>query len=150
MAANGFKLDGENNGDYSGFSVSTAGDINGDGYADLLIGAYGYPGGNNKGRSYVVFGGPGIGSRGYLLLSSLNGANGFKLDGENNGDCSGISVSAAGDINGDGVADLLIGAYGYPQQYAGRSYVVFGDMPPVLVNNSLSISVGAAVLLSSH
>ena len=41
-------------------------------------------------------------------------ANGFKLDGENNGDCSGCSVSAAGDINGDGHADLLIGADGYP------------------------------------
>ncbi len=47
-------------------------------------------------------------------LSALNGQNGFKLDGENNGDASGISVSAAGDINGDGHADLLIGAYGYP------------------------------------
>ena len=42
----------------------------------------------------------------------LNGTNGFKLDGENNEDHSGCSVSAAGDINGDGYADLLIGAYG--------------------------------------
>ena len=85
--ANGFKLDGENNGDWSGCSVSTAGDINGDGVGDLLIGAYGYPGiGSGKGRSYVVFGGPGVGSNGTLALSSLNGANGFKLDGENNGD----------------------------------------------------------------
>ena len=50
----------------------------------------------------------------YCNLSSLNGVNGFKLDGENNDDYSGISVSAAGDINGDGHADLLIGAYGYP------------------------------------
>ena len=61
---------------------------------------------SNKGRSYVVFGGPGVGSSGVLHLSSLNGANGFKLDGENNGDFSGVSVSAAGDINGDGHADL--------------------------------------------
>ena len=61
---NGFKLDGENNGDYSGDSVSAAGDINGDGYADLLIGADGYPGGSSKGRSYVVFGGPEVGSSG--------------------------------------------------------------------------------------
>ena len=67
-----------------------------------------------KGRSYVVFGGPGVGKTGDLLLSSLNGSNGFKLDGENNSDWSGYSVSAAGDINGDGVDDLLIGAYGYP------------------------------------
>ncbi len=62
----------------------------------------------------MVFGGPGVGSSGDILLSSLNGTNGFKLDGENNGDSSGCSVSAAGDINGDGHADLLIGADGYP------------------------------------
>ena len=43
MAVNGFKLDGENNDDYSGYSVSAAGDINGDGYDDLIIGAHGYP-----------------------------------------------------------------------------------------------------------
>ena len=110
---NGFKLDGENNGDESGFSVSAAGDINGDGNNDLLIGAWDYLSGNTKGRSYVLFGGPGVGSSGNIPLSSLNGTNGFKLDGENNGDYSGYSVSAAGDINGDGHADLLIGAYGY-------------------------------------
>ena len=112
---NGFKLDGENNNDYSGYPVSAAGDINGDGYADLLIGAYGYA--SSKGRSYVVFGGPGVGGSGDILLSSLNGINGFKLDGENNNDGSGISVSAAGDINGDGHADLLIGAYWLCQRY---------------------------------
>ncbi len=124
---NGFKLDGENNNDWSGASVSGAGDINGDGYADLLIGAYCYPAGSQKGRSYVVFGGPEVGSSGDILLSSLNGTNGFKLDGENNNDWSGVSVSAAGDINGDGRADLLIGASDYPHgTYKGRSYVVFG------------------------
>ena len=58
----------------------------------------------------------GVGSSGDILLSSLNGTNGFKLDGENNGDYSGYSVSAAGDINGDGYADLLIGAYGYAKR----------------------------------
>ena len=43
-----------------------AGDINGDGYADLLIGAFGYPAGSDKGRSYVVFGGPGVGRSGII------------------------------------------------------------------------------------
>ncbi len=103
------------------------------------------------GRSYVVFGGPGVagvGSSGDILLSSLNGVNGFKLDGEVSGDYSGYSVSAAGDINGDGINDIIIGAYGH-NSYAGRSYVIFGDAPPVLVNNSLSLSVDATVTLNS-
>ena len=86
-----------------------------------------------------------------LLLSSLNGSNGFKLDGENNGDCSGYSVSAAGDINGDGVDDLLIGAYGYPSgNDKGRTYVVFGDVPPVLVNNSLAVWSGGTIAVTPN
>ena len=118
---NGFKLDGEGEGDYSGWSVSGAGDFNDDGVADLLLGAYGHASG--AGRSYVVFGGLAVGSSGELALSSLNGQNGFKLDGEAASDGSGWFVSAAGDINGDGVDDLLVGA---PNHAAGRSYVLFG------------------------
>ncbi len=141
--ANGFKLDGENNGDYSGSSVSTAGDINGDGIADLVIGAPGIS------RSYVVFGGLGVGSSETIALSSLNGTHGFKLDSRSN-DLTGYSVAAVGDINGDGVADLLIGADGY-NSFQGRSYVVFGDVPPVLVNNNLSLFSGVNVILKpSH
>ncbi len=127
---NGFKLDGENGLDNSGYSVSKAGDINGDKYSDLIIGAWGY--GHSKGRSYVVFGNSDIGVEGTVLLSSLNGTNGFKIDGENDNDLSGMSVSAAGDINGDGYADLLIGVPAgeyhiiYQPNCTGYSYVVFG------------------------
>ena len=126
--ANGFWLVGEAAGDMSGSSVSSAGDVNGDGYADILVGAPYYPGlgGGDEGRSYVVFGGPGIGSIGSFALKSLNGANGFKLDGEGGG--SGYSVASAGDINGDGFGDLLIGApfWGSGLEERGRTYVVFG------------------------
>ena len=118
---NGFKLDGEASGDNSGWSVSTAGDMNGDGYADIIIGAPLY----NVGRSYVVFGGSKVGSQGLLPLSSLNGVNGFKLDGEASGDYSGWSVSTVGDINGDGFADIIIGAPYYHN--VGCGYVVFGS-----------------------
>ena len=140
---NGLKLDGENNSDYSGTSVSSSGDINGDGHADLLIGASRYPMYSGKGRSYVVFGGPGVGSSGIIALSTLNGTNGFKLDGENNGDFSGRSVSIVGDINGDGHVDLLIGAPGYPASGGldgkGRGYVVFGG-PGVGASGQIALS----------
>ena len=117
--SNGFVLDSEAEDDYSGWSVSAAGDINGDGIDDLIIGATGAdPNGNCSGRSYVVFGAS-TGLSNPVALSSLNGSNGFVLNGEAANDTFGQSVSDAGDINGDGIDDLIIGA-------AGLSYVVFG------------------------
>ena len=146
---NGFKIDGENQGDAESIALSRIGDFNGDGYDDLLMGAFIYPG-YGKGRSYVVFGGPRIGEGEILKLANLNGGNGFKLDGEYNGDASGISVSSAGDINCDGVADLLIGAHQYTNgNFYGRSYVVFGDIPPVIVNNSLRLVNNETVILNA-
>ncbi|MBS0351114.1 MAG: FG-GAP repeat protein, partial [Proteobacteria bacterium] len=148
---NGFKLDGESKADSaaSNTMVSDIGDINGDGYADLIIGADYYPAGGGVGRSYVVFGHSEIIEEGIFNLSSLNGVNGFKLDGENINDLSGRAVSGAGDLNGDGVSDLVIGAHSYPNGVArGRSYVIFGDIPPVLVNNTLPVYAGAVIPLT--
>lgn len=127
--ASGFRLDGAASGDYSGTSVSAAGDVNGDGFGDLIVGATGAdPNGNYyAGSTYVVFGkASGISST--LALSSLDGTTGFRLDGEALDDAAGISVSAAGDINGDGFTDVIIGAFGADsaQYISGVSYVVFG------------------------
>ena len=63
-----------------------------------------------------------------INLGSLSGADGFRLDGVAADDLSGRSVSAAGDINGDGLADLIVGAYGAALNgiNSGSSYVVFG------------------------
>ena len=148
---NGFKLDGENNGDLSGLSVTAVGDINDDGYADFIIGAPGYPMRNLRGRSYVIFGSPHVGDNKIIALGSLNGSNGFILDGENNND-QGVQaniISAAGDINNDGCADFLMGASSYPQGNAtGRTYVVFGDAPPTLVQNRLSLALGQTITLN--
>jgi len=127
--SNGFVLNGINASDFSGRSVSGAGDVNGDGFDDLLIGAPGpIPGQNAAGESYVVFG-SGEGFDASLELADLDGSNGFVLNGINASDFSGSSVSGAGDVNGDGFDDLLIGAYGADpngQSAAGESYVVFG------------------------
>ena len=129
--------------DNSGYSVSTAGDVNGDGYADLLIGAYqADPGGESSaGETYVVFGkSESFGAS--VDLGTLDGSDGFVLSGIDASDYSGISVSTAGDVNGDGYADLLIGAYlADPDgvSAAGETYVVFGK----------SDSFGASVDLGS-
>src|SRR5919199_6295693 len=80
--SNGFAINGIATNDYSGYSVSSAGDVNGDGIDDLIIGAkYADPNGiRNAGQSYVVFGSKsGFGAG--LNLSELNGSNGFAING---------------------------------------------------------------------
>ena len=129
---NGFTLTGIDRADWSGFSVSSAGDVNGDGYDDLIIGARfaDLNGERFAGESYVVYGGasaPGTG--GVFELSALDGANGFTLTGVDPGDQSGRAVSSAGDVNGDGYDDLFIGAplaEPHGERGAGEAYVVYG------------------------
>ena len=123
---NGFRIDGETAGDQIGRSVASAGDVNGDGLADLVIGAPGDPGSGPSGTSYVVFGQRSSFSSSFEL-SALDGTNGFQVNGEAPADHSGSSVASAGDVNGDGFADLIVGAYG-ADGYAGASYVVFGQL----------------------
>ena len=138
--SNGFRLGGEAAGDLSGDSVSTAGDVNGDGFDDLIVGAWGAdPNGRSSGSSYVVFGQASDFSAA-LDLSSLNGSNGFRLDGEALNDFSGSSVSTAGDVNGDGFADLIVGAPGADSNglSSGSSYVVFGKASGFSAMMSLS------------
>jgi Ca2+-binding RTX toxin-like protein len=123
---NGFRLNGEDVSDYSGYSVSGAGDVNGDGYDDIIIGATGAdPNGSESGSSYVVFG-KASGFDAYIDLSTLNGHNGFRLDGVRASDESGGSVSGAGDINDDGYDDLIIGPPVGDSSSSGSVYIVFG------------------------
>src|SRR5262245_43678408 len=133
--AGGFVIHGQDAGDQSGLSVSSAGDVNGDGFDDLIIGAPSGDGpGNNRssaGDSYVVFGRAGGFAAEIDLAAVAGGAGGFVIHGQDATDSSGISVSSAGDVNGDGFDDLIIGADngdgpGDTRSNAGDSYVVFG------------------------
>ena len=121
--ANGLRLEGVGAYHYSGVSVSTAGDVNGDGFDDVVVGAHGANDG--AGASYVVLG-TDSGFASTINLSTLGGANGFRLDGVAEPHDAGISVSDAGDVNGDGLGDVIVGAYRAGDSYAGASYVVFG------------------------
>ncbi len=142
--SNGFTLYGIDAGDRSGAWVRSAGDVNGDGFGDLIVGAlYGDGAGNtknNSGESYVIFGGNSFNAS--LNLSALNGTNGFTLYGVDPGDECGMRVSGAGDVNGDGFDDLIVGAYygdgaGNSKTNSGESYVIFGGSA---FNASLDLS----------
>ncbi|MFH0818959.1 MAG: integrin alpha [Patescibacteria group bacterium] len=117
------KFTGENSSDYAGISVASAGDVNNDGYDDILIGAYqNNAGGYNAGAVYLIYG-----QASYLSDINLSAAD-VKFTGLA-ADYAGYSVSSAGDVNNDGFDDILIGAYGNSSFLvnAGGAYVVYGQ-----------------------
>jgi len=103
--------------------VSSAGDVNGDGLDDLIVGGLfaGDTYGQSAGQAFVVYGKENW--AGTLDLADLDGTNGFQLIRGASYDNIGFSVSSAGDVNNDGFDDLLVGA-----TTGGESttYVVFG------------------------
>jgi FG-GAP repeat len=109
----GVRIFGAANSDHAGISVAAAGDVNGDGIDDLIIGADdANTGGTDSGAAYLILGArTGLGAPfGFIDLGAVDGTDGIGISGQSAGDNLGASVSGAGDINGDGIADLLVGA----------------------------------------
>ncbi len=114
--------------DYFGISVSGGGDFNGDGFPDVIVGAYkadlvvGVDTFEDVGKAYVYFGG-----------TNMDGTPDLVLHGEQAGERFGYSVSFVGDLNNDGYDDLAVGAYSFDAGNTfniGRVFVFFGGNPP--------------------
>jgi hypothetical protein len=105
-----------------GISAASAGDVNGDGYSDVIIGAYFYDDGAiaDEGRAFVYHGG----------AAGLNSTPNSTPDDANQAAARfGISVACAGDVNGDGYSDVIIGAFSYNEGAntdEGRAFVYHG------------------------
>jgi hypothetical protein len=136
----GFLIRGAATMNEAGWSVAGAGDVNGDGLADVIVGAPNAAGlVPRSGNAYVIFG-----SRSphtvTLSNNALPASEGFLINGVSQDDLAGFSVAGAGDVNGDGLADVIIGAPGANATgpFSGAAYVVFGRRNAATVNLSNS------------
>ena len=105
---------------YFGRSVGTAGDVNGDGYADIIVGAFLYDNGQvDEGRAFVYHG----------STAGLSATPNWTAESEQNSAAFGLSAGTAGDVNRDGYADVIIGAHAFDndQQNEGRAFVYHGS-----------------------
>lgn len=103
-----------------GWSVSTAGDVNGDGYSDVIVGAWGYDNGEtDEGRAYVYHG----------SAAGLSATPGWTAESDQASAYFGQFVATAGDVNGDGYSDVIVGAYRYDngETNEGRAFMYYGN-----------------------
>lgn len=102
---------GDAHGAEFGYDISSAGDVNGDGFSDVVIGAYQYSNGEaSEGRSYVYQG----------SLAGLGATPVWTVESDFPGSYWGSSAASAGDVNGDGYGDVVVGGYRYAQGFLGE------------------------------
>lgn len=129
----GVPIDAADAGDAVGSAVAGAGDVNNDGYDDIVIGApQADPGGNNEGCAYIVFGSQAPGP----VDLGTPGQGWVRIDGANSDDHIGSDVAGAGDLNHDGYDDVIVGSpYLDPNgSYSGGAYVVYGSAHPTSID----------------
>ena len=124
LGARGFRIDGVAENYNTGDSVAGAGDVNADGTSDVIVGAFraGANGRLSSGSAYVIYGSANPTNIDLAMLA----ARGFRIDGARQSDLSASPVAAAGDVNADGTADVIIGARGV-NDFSGAAYVVYGS-----------------------
>jgi FG-GAP repeat protein len=117
------RVDGASRDDQLGEAVANAGDVNGDGVPDTIVGVRNADpaGRTDAGAAYVLYGGQSLAA---VDLRHL-GSAGFRIDGAAMNDRAGTSVARAGDVNGDGIGDVIVGAPG-ANSVAGSAYVIYG------------------------
>ena len=142
--AGGFKIIGDTAGDMAGSAIGSVADLDGDGKAEILVGtAASQIGGTDSGAVYVVWG-KGTGTA-VDLTAVAGGAGGFVIKGADF-DGAGAAVSGLGDVNGDGKADILIGAPG-----SDSAYVVFGKADGTAVDlNDVRAGIGGFQILAAN